>query len=126
MKHMVAMSVILMCLIKEKGIVLSRDLILAAVADEERDDSTYGVKYLIENTPELIEADVVITELGGVSFYVEDREVFSVMVGEKGMAKIKVTAKGPGGHGSLYHKDNPIGGQYIIKESSTTSCCTSW
>ena len=108
MKHMVAMSVILMCLIKEKGIVLSRDLIFAAVADEERADSTYGVKYLIENRPELIEADVVITELGGVSFYVEDREVFSVMVGEKGMAKIKITAKGPGGHGSLYHKDNPI------------------
>ena len=56
----------------------------------------------------MIEGDVVITELSGVSFYVEDREVFSVMVGEKGMAKTEVTAKGPGGHGSLYHKDNPI------------------
>ena len=108
MKHMVAMSVILMCLIKEKGIVLSRDLIFAGIADEERADSTYGVKYLIENRPELIKADIVITELGGVSFFVEDREVFSVMVGEKGMAKIKIIAKGPGGHGSLYHKDNPI------------------
>ena len=108
MKHMVAMSVILMCLIKEKGIILPRDLIFAGVADEERVDSTYGVKYLIENRPELIKADIVITELGGVSFYVEDREVFSVMIGEKGLAKIKITAKGPGGHGSIYHNDNPI------------------
>ena len=108
MKHMVAMSVILMCVIKEKGIILSRDLIFAGIADEERVDSAYGVKYLIENRPELIEADVVITELGGVSIFAEDKEVFSVMVGEKGMAKIKIIAKGPGGHGSIYHNDNPI------------------
>ena len=59
MKHMVAMSVILMCLIKEKGIVLSRDLIFTGIADEEHAESSYGIKYLIENGPELIEADIV-------------------------------------------------------------------
>ena len=108
MKHMVAMSVILICLIKEKGIVLSRDLIIAAIADEERSDSTYGVKYLIDNRPELIEADIVITEVGGISYYNEVKEFFSVMIGEKGSSKIQITAKGPGGHGSMYHEDNPI------------------
>ena len=108
MKHMVAMSVILMCLIKEKGIVLSRDLIFAGVADEERTNSTYGVKYLIDNRPELIEADIVITEAGGISYNNESKELFSVMIGEKGSAKIEITAKGPGGHGSMYHEDNPI------------------
>lgn len=109
MKHMAAMSVALLCFIKEKGLVLERDLIFAGLADEERAGSSYGIKYLIENRPDLVEADIVLTEVGGISLYLNELEVFTVMVGEKGVTNLKITACGPGGHGSTYHKDNPIG-----------------
>ena len=108
MKNMAAMSATLMCYIKENKITLSRDLIFVGLADEERSDSKYGIKHIVQNKPDLVEADIVLTELGGVSLHMNDIETFSVMVGEKGVAKIKITASGPGGHSSTYHKNNPI------------------
>lgn len=108
MKNMAAMSVTLLCFISKNGIKLSRDLIFAGLADEERSDSTYGVKYLIQNRPELIEADVVFNELGGFSMFIEGKEIFPIQVGEKGIAQLKITATGSGGHASIYHTDNPI------------------
>ena len=44
MKHMAALSVILLCFIQKSGVKLSRDLIFAGLADEERTDSAYGVQ----------------------------------------------------------------------------------
>ena len=108
MKNMAAMSVTLLRFIKKNGIQLSRDLIFAGLADEERTDSAYGVKYLVENHPELIEADVVLNEVGGFSMFLEGKELFPIQIGEKGSSQLKITSRGPGGHGSLYHKINPI------------------
>lgn len=108
MKHMAAMSVVLLCFIKKNNISLSRDLIFAGLADEERTDSKWGIKYLIENRPELIEADVVFNEVGGFTVSVQGIEAVVVQIGEKGSAQVKITAHGPGGHGSLYHNTNPV------------------
>ena len=108
MKNFAAMSVTLLCFIKRSGIVLSRDLIFAGVADEERTTSKWGARYLVENRPELIEADIIFNELGGFSLYVDGREAIVLQIGEKGSAQLKITANGPGGHGSIYHKENPI------------------
>ena len=63
MKNFAAMSVVVLCFIKRRGIVLSRDLIFAGVADEERTTSAWGAKYLVENRPELIESDIVFNEV---------------------------------------------------------------
>ena len=121
MKNMAALSVSLLCFIKRRNIVLSRDLIFAGLADEERHDAYYGAQYMVENRPELVEADIVMTEVGGMSFFVDGVETFPVMVGEKTPAKVKLIARGPGGHGSIYHKDNPIGriGEACHKLSTT-------
>ena len=108
MKHMAAQSVALLCFIKKTGVDLGRDLIFAGLADEERSDSAYGVKYLIENRPELIEADVVFNEVGGFSMYIDDREVFPIQFAEKGSAKMKLTVWGEGGHASVHNNENPI------------------
>ena len=108
MKHMAAMSVALLCFVKKSGIKLTRDLIFAGLADEERSDSAYGVKYLVENHPELIEADLVFNEVGGFSFFVNEREAFPIQFAEKGSARIELTVRGEGGHASVYNRENPI------------------
>ena len=42
--------------------------------------------------------------------HIGNKEVVVLQVGEKGIqfAQLKITATGPGGHGSVYHKTNPI------------------
>ena len=108
MKNMAAMSVTLLCFVKKNNIVLNRDLIFAGLADEERTDSKWGVKYLVEHCPELIEADVVFNEVGGISLYRQGIESIMVQIAEKGSMLLKISAHGPGGHGSLYHDYNPV------------------
>lgn len=109
MKNMAAMSVSVLLFIKRNDIKLKRDLIFAAVADEEAHGSKYGAKYLVENHPDLIEADIIMTEVGGCSSYVDGKEFFPVEIAEKSSMVVKITAKGPGGHASLHHTDSPIG-----------------
>lgn len=121
MKQMAAMSVTLLCFIKKNNIHLSRDLIFAGVADEERTDSKWGARYLVENRPELIEADLIFNEVGGFTTTIQGVESVVVQIGEKGSMQVKITAHGPGGHGSLYHKTNPIStiGEVAQKLQST-------
>ena len=109
MKNMAAMSVSVLLFIKRNNIKLTRDLLFAAVADEEAHGSKYGAKYLVENHPDLIEADIIMTEVGGCSSYVNGKEFFPVEIAEKSSVVVKITAKGPGGHASLHHTNNPIG-----------------
>lgn len=108
MKQMAAMSVTLLCFVKKNSIRLSRDLIFAGLADEERTDSTWGVRYLVKERPDLVEADVVFNEVGGFTLHVQGVESVMVQIAEKGSMQLKVTARGPGGHGSLHHNTNPI------------------
>ncbi len=121
MKQMAAMSVTLLCFVKKHNIVLSRDLIFAGVADEERTDSKWGAKYLVENRPELIEADIVFNEVGGFTTTVQGIESVIVQIAEKGSMQVRITAHGPGGHGSLYHKTNPLAtiGEIVNKLHTT-------
>lgn len=108
MKHMAAQCVVILCFVQKNGIQLTRDLIFAGLADEERSNSAYGVKYLIENHPELIEADLVLNEVGGFSFFINEKEAFLIQFAEKGTAKLQLTVRGEGGHASVINKDNPI------------------
>lgn len=108
MKHMAAQCVVLLCFLQKSGIKLTRDLIFAGLADEERSNSAYGVKYLVENHPELIEADVVLNEVGAFSLFIDNKEAFPIQFAEKGTAQLQLTVRGEGGHASVFNKDNPI------------------
>jgi acetylornithine deacetylase/succinyl-diaminopimelate desuccinylase-like protein len=48
--------------------------------------------------------------VGGFSTTVRDRRVYLVQAAEKGMAWLRLTARGPAGHGSMLQPDNAVDG----------------
>jgi len=86
-----------------------RDLVLAFVADEEA-GGTYGAKWLVENQPEVFEGCTeAISEVGGFSFTVSnDLRLYLIETAQKGMAWMRLTARGRAGHGSMINDDNAV------------------
>ena len=85
------------------------DLIYFGVADEEA-GGTWGAEWMLEHHPDAVDADYVLTELGGWSSVDEHghRRV-TVSVGEKGLAWRRLTVHGTPGHGSMpYRADNAL------------------
>lgn len=100
MKGTATVHATLMRLIKRLNIPLKRDLILLAVADEEAGGT--GASSIIEKYPELIRGAEFLLNEGDV-IYVKDGKVvqYGVDVMEKAALWLRVTAKGPAGHGSI-------------------------
>jgi acetylornithine deacetylase/succinyl-diaminopimelate desuccinylase-like protein len=107
MKNMVAMSLTTLLLLKRHGVSLERDVILAAVADEEA-GSEYGAKYLVRERPELVTAEYVLNEVGGYTLYYGDGVFYPIEVAEKGVCWFELRAEGTSGHGSMPKADNPV------------------
>lgn len=84
-------------------------LIYFGVADEEA-GGTWGAEWMFDHHPDVIDADFVLTELGGWSI-VDDhghRHV-TVNVGEKGLAWRRLRVHGTPGHGSMpFGADNAL------------------
>src|SRR5580765_2561403 len=74
-------------------------LIYLAVADEEA-GGNLGAGYLVQRRPEMVKADYVTTESGGVPIPTRDGHVLGVTVGEKGANWRHLTVAGTPGHGS--------------------------
>ncbi len=78
-----------------------RDVVLAFVADEEAGGS-WGARWLVDNHPELFEGVTeAIGEVGGFSATVGGQRLYLVQTAEKGVAWLRLTARGTAGHGSL-------------------------
>jgi acetylornithine deacetylase/succinyl-diaminopimelate desuccinylase-like protein len=85
-----------------------RDIVLAFVADEEA-GGKWGAHWLVDNHADLFEGCTeAIGEVGGFSATVRGRRVYLVEAAEKGMAWMRLTAKGAAGHGSMRHPDNAV------------------
>lgn len=108
MKQMTALSLAVFLKAKRDQAPLKRDLIFAAVADEET-GCTWGSKWLVENRPELIQAEYALNEVGGFSLTVEDTVFYPIGVAEKGLCWFTITATGTPGHGAMPHADQAIG-----------------
>jgi acetylornithine deacetylase/succinyl-diaminopimelate desuccinylase-like protein len=107
MKNMVAMSLMTLLLFKRAGVSLDRDVIFAAVADEEA-GSKHGARFLVEHHPELVRAEYVLNEIGAYTFYVGDAIFYPIQVAEKGICWFELTAHGTAGHGSMPRPDNAV------------------
>ena len=107
MKGLTAVEMVVMLELKRRGLRLRRDVVFAATADEEM-GSTFGMKWLVDNHWELIQAEYAINEGGGVGLNLGDRMVFTCQIAEKGIAWLRLKAKGEPGHGSAPTGKNAV------------------
>lgn len=86
-----------------------RDVVLAFTADEEA-GGIYGAHWLVDRHPELFEGCTeAIGEVGGFSVTVEGKgRLYLIEAAEKGIAWMRLTAKGRAGHGSMLSDDNAV------------------
>ncbi|WP_322797275.1 M20/M25/M40 family metallo-hydrolase [Tepidiforma sp.] len=95
--------------LRRLGIPLARDVIFFAQADEEA-GSEYGMRYILRNHPEAVDAEYIINEGGGATteLFGVERPVYSIAVAEKGPLWLRLVAEGMPGHGSVPHDDNAL------------------
>ncbi len=111
MKDMVAMELSVMLALKREQRDLRRDVILAAVADEEA-GGQYGALHLVEARPDLFAdaagrpAAAALNEVGGYSMTVGGRRAYAIQVAEKGIIWTRMRATGTPSHGSMPSPDN--------------------
>jgi acetylornithine deacetylase/succinyl-diaminopimelate desuccinylase-like protein len=82
--------------------------VLCFTADEEAGGSK-GAGPLVDRRPDLLEGcREAVGEVGGFSTTVRGRRLYLIEAAEKGMAWMRMTAKGNAGHGSMVHPDNAV------------------
>jgi acetylornithine deacetylase/succinyl-diaminopimelate desuccinylase-like protein len=85
-----------------------RDVVLAFLADEEA-GGTWGARWLVDNHPGLFEGVTeAIGEVGGFSATIAGQRLYLVETAEKGMAWLRLTARGTAGHGSALQNNNAV------------------
>jgi len=109
MKDMDAMSLAVVRQWMREGRKPPRDVVIAYLADEEAGGSK-GARWLVDNKPELFEGCTEsISEVGGFSLQVrDDLRLYPVQTAQRGMAWMKLVAKGRAGHGSLVNHANAV------------------
>ncbi|MEM7436562.1 MAG: M20/M25/M40 family metallo-hydrolase [Myxococcota bacterium] len=107
MKNMAAMSAAIMARLSREGVKPKRDLIFAAVADEEA-GCHHGSLWLSDNHPDLIRSEFAVGEGGGFNIQIAGRTFFTVEVAEKGVCWMRARATGEPGHGSMPRKDSAV------------------
>ncbi|WP_214401015.1 M20/M25/M40 family metallo-hydrolase [Pseudonocardia lacus] len=109
MKDMVAMMIAIARQYRRDGTVPPRDLVFAFLADEEA-GGKYGAQWLVENRPDLFTGCTeAVGEVGGFSLTLaEDKRVYLIESAEKGIAWMRLRARGRPGHGSFLHDDNAV------------------
>jgi acetylornithine deacetylase/succinyl-diaminopimelate desuccinylase-like protein len=107
MKGFLAMYLQVFLELFRQNIPLKRDIILAAIADEEA-GFNHGSKFLVEQHRELIDAEYGLTEGGALSVYFGKNRVYPIQVAEKSVCWMKASAHGKPGHGSVPHAENAV------------------
>ncbi len=107
MKNHVAACATLMRQLSREKVRLKRDVILAAVADEEA-GCALGSQFLVDEHPELVQAEWAIGELGGFTLEVGGKRLYPIQIATRGAVWLKLTARGPSGHASMPRDDNAV------------------
>jgi acetylornithine deacetylase/succinyl-diaminopimelate desuccinylase-like protein len=111
MKDMVAMELSVMLALHRSGAERRRDVIFAALADEEA-GGVYGALHWVRQRPDLFADDAgrpaaaALNEVGGYSMTVGGRRAYAIQVAEKGILWTRISATGTPSHGSMPSPDN--------------------
>ncbi|MEI2713124.1 MAG: M20/M25/M40 family metallo-hydrolase [Nocardioides sp.] len=90
------------------GRVPTRPVVLAFTADEEA-GGHHGAQVLVEQHAEHFEGVTeCVGEVGGFSTTVRGQRIYLIEAAEKGMAWMRLTARGRAGHGSMINDDNAV------------------
>lgn len=85
-----------------------RPLVLCFTADEEAGGHR-GAEVLVREQAEEFEGcTAAVGEVGGFSTTVRGRRIYLIEAAEKGMAWMRLTARGRAGHGSMINPDNAV------------------
>jgi acetylornithine deacetylase/succinyl-diaminopimelate desuccinylase-like protein len=111
MKDMLAMELAVLVGLHRSGMPLRRDVIFAAVADEEA-GGEHGAQHWVATRPDLFGSEAgpaaaALNEVGGYSLAIGDRRAYAIQVAEKGIIWTRLRAVGTPGHGSMPHGENP-------------------
>jgi acetylornithine deacetylase/succinyl-diaminopimelate desuccinylase-like protein len=83
-------------------------MVLCFTADEEAGGHK-GAQFLVEQHRDLLaDCTEAVGEVGGFSTTVRGRRLYLIEAAEKGMAWMRLTARGNAGHGSMRHPDNAV------------------
>src|SRR5829696_2479475 len=109
MKDMDAMTLALVREWARTGRRPPRDIVVAFLADEEA-GGVKGARWLVDNHPEEFEGCTeAISEVGGFSVTLrDDLRMYPIQTAEKGMAWLRLVARGRPAHGSMRHEDNAV------------------
>ena len=108
MKDMDAMMLAVVRQRLREGRKPPRDIVLAFLADEEA-GGDYGASWIVDNHPEHFEGvSEAIGEVGGFSATIGGQRLYLLQTAEKGIAWMRLIARGTAGHGSMLQPDNAV------------------
>ena len=110
MKHMAAMSTCVLSLLAayvRDGGKLERDVIFAAVADEEA-GCELGSLYLCNEHADDVRAEYMLGEVGAFSLHVFGKTFYPIQVAEKGLCWVRASVEGNPGHGSMPDPESAV------------------
>ncbi len=93
---------------QQEGRIPARPIVLHFTADEEA-GGHLGAEVMVRDHPEEFEGCTeAVGEVGGFSTTVRGRRLYLIEAAEKGMAWMRLTARGRAGHGSMINADNAV------------------
>jgi len=109
MKDMDAMTLAVVRRMLREGRRPRRDVVLAFLADEEA-GGNYGAKFLAAKHRDLFDGCTeAISEVGGYSYEINpELRFYLIETAQKGLAWMRLHARGQAGHGSMLNTDNAV------------------
>jgi len=105
-KDLLAAELAVLVHLKRTKAALDRDIILLCESDEEA--LSAGMKWVVANAWPKIDAEFALNEFSYSLHLPSGTDVFQIQTSEKVPTRIRLTARGVAGHGSLPREDNPV------------------